>query len=115
MATARPDGQLSVVPVGIVREGDLLKISTPTRTKKVRNLQRDARITVCIPDPERGAAYVEIRGVAELTDDTDRAFIDWIAREYMGADEYPHEPRTVGRTIITVHAEHVSMPPVHGS
>jgi hypothetical protein len=106
---------LSVVPVAVVREGDVLKISTQTRTYKVRNLERDPRITVCVPDPERPTEYVEIRGVAELTDDLDRAFIDWIAREYMGVDEYPHEPRTVRRTIITVRPEYVSTPRIQGS
>jgi PPOX class probable F420-dependent enzyme len=115
MATQRPDGRMSVVPVGVVRDGDVLKISTPSWTYKVRNLQRDPRITVCIPDPGRPTDYVEVRGVAELADDTDRAFIDWIAREFMHEDAYPHEPRTVRRTVITVHPEHISMPEVHGS
>jgi PPOX class probable F420-dependent enzyme len=115
IATSRPDGRMSVVPVGVVREGDLLKISAPTSTYKVRNLHLDPRITICIPDPEHPTNYVEIRGVAELADDADRQFIDWIAREYMGVDEYPHEARTVQRTVITVRAEHVSMPRVHGS
>jgi PPOX class probable F420-dependent enzyme len=115
VATVRPDGRLSVVPVGVVREGEVLKISAPTSTYKVRNLQRDPRITVCVPDPERPTEYVEVRGVAELADDTDRAFIDGIARQYMGVDEYPHEPRSQARTTITVHPEQVSVPQVQGS
>jgi PPOX class probable F420-dependent enzyme len=115
IATVRPDGRLSVVPVGVVREDDVLKISTPTSTYKVRNLRLDPRITVCVPDPERPTEYVEIRGVAELADDTDRTFIDGIARQYMNLDEYPHEPRSQARTTITVHPEQVSMPRVQGS
>jgi PPOX class probable F420-dependent enzyme len=115
VATVRPDGRLSVVPVGVVRDGEVLKISAPTSTYKVRNLQRDPRITVCVPDPERPTEYVEIRGLAELADDTDRAFIDGIARQYMNVDEYPHEPRSHPRTVITVHPEQISVPRVQGS
>ncbi len=115
VSTLRPDGHMSVVPVGIVREGDVLKISTLSDRQKVRNLEGDPRITVCIPDPENARRYVEIRGVAELADDIDRAYIDAFAREYMGVDKYPYDPPGATRTTITVRAERVSMPKVQGS
>jgi PPOX class probable F420-dependent enzyme len=115
MSTMRPDGHMSVVPVGVVREGDVLKISTLSNRQKVRNLESDPRITVCVPDPENARHYVEIRGVAELADDVDRAFIDSFAREYMGVDKYPYDPPGATRTTITVRAKRVSMPEVHGS
>jgi hypothetical protein len=111
----RPDGRMSVVPVGVVLQGDELKISSLSDRKKVRNLQQDSRITVCVPDPEDGRRYVEIRGLAELADDVDRAYINSFAREYMGVDEYPYDPPGAARTTITVRAEHVSTPKVHGS
>lgn len=106
---------MSVVPVGVVREGDVLKISTLSDRQKVHNLEIDPRITVCIPDPENARRYVEIRGVAELADDVDRAYIDSFAREYMGVDKYPYDPPGATRTTITVRAERVSIPKVHGS
>ena len=115
ISTMRPDGRMSVVPVGVVREGGVLKISTLSDRQKVRNLESDPRITVCIPDPENARRYVEIRGVAELADDDDRAYIDSFAREYMGVDKYPYDPPGATRTTITVRAERVSMPKVHGS
>ncbi|BBY37995.1 PPOX class F420-dependent enzyme [Mycobacterium mantenii] len=115
ISTMRPDGHMSVVPVGIVRDGDVLKISTLSDRQKVRNLERDRRITVCVPDPENPRTYVEIRGVAELADDSDRAYIDSFAREYMGVDKYPYDPPGAARTTITVRASRVSMPKVHGS
>jgi len=115
ISTMRPDGRMSVVPVGVVRDGDVLRISTLSDRQKVRNLESDPRITVCIPDPENPRRYVEIRGVAELADDDDRAYIDSFAREYMGVDKYPYDPPGATRTTITVRAERVSMPKVHGS
>jgi PPOX class probable F420-dependent enzyme len=115
ISTMRPDGHMSVVPVGVVREGDVLKISTLSDRQKVRNLEQDSRITVCVPDPENPRSYVEIRGAAELADDVDRAYIDSFARQYMGVDTYPYDPPGATRTTITVRAERVSMPKVHGS
>lgn len=115
MSTVRPDGHLSTVPVGVVREGDVLKISTLSDRQKVRNLEADTRITVCVPDPEDPRRYVEIRGVADLVDDTDRSYIDSFARQYMGVDRYPYDPPGSSRTTITVRARRVSMPKVQGS
>jgi PPOX class probable F420-dependent enzyme len=114
MATVRPDGRMSVVPVGVILDGDVLRISSLSDRRKVRNLRQDPRITVCVPDPDNLRRYVEIRGVAELADDTDRSYIDWFARNYMGVDKYPYDPPGAARTTITVRAEHVSTPKVHG-
>ena len=75
----------------------------------------EPRVAVCVADPQDARHYVEVRGTAELSDDVDRIFIDRIAREYMGADEYPYESRDVSRTVITVHPTRISMPRVHGS
>jgi PPOX class probable F420-dependent enzyme len=109
LASVRPDGGLSVVPVGVMLDQDVLRISTPARTYKVRNLERDSRVTVCIPNPEDPRQYVQIRGTAELVDDVDRSFINLIARKFLNADEYPCESSRVRRKIIVVRPEHVSV------
>ncbi len=114
LSTLRRDDDVGVVPVGIVRRDDLLLISSQAQTEKVRSLRGDPRATLCIVDPGDATRYVEIRGVAEIVDDVDKAFINWIAREFMGADEYPHEPTTVARVVIIVHPRRVTMPQVHG-
>ena len=93
---------------------DLLLISSQAHTEKVRSLRREPRATLCVVDPADATRYVEIRGVAEVVDDVDRTFINWIAREFMGADEYPHEPLSVPRVVITVHPRRVTVPAVHG-
>lgn len=115
IATVRPDSHLSVVPVGLVLVDDELKFSTQTDRGKVRNLAADPRITVCVVDPQNPSRYVEIRGRAEVADDIDRAFIDWVARTYMGRDEYPYESRDIARSVITVRPERITMPKVQGS
>ncbi len=114
MATRRPDGHLSVVPVGAVIHEGQLRVSSPTRTRKISNLQRDPHIALCITQPDDYTRYTMVRGTAELAEDVDRTFVDWLARTHMGVEEYPYEPRKVSRTIITIRPHRIVMPKVHG-
>ena len=114
LATIRPDGQLSVNPVVIMWDGVHVKVSTLKSRQKYRNLQRDPRVAISIPHRDNPQRYIEIRGTAELSDDADRAFVNSIARAYMGVDQYPFDHPGDERVVITIHAEHVSgIPPVN--
>jgi PPOX class probable F420-dependent enzyme len=105
LATVRPDGYPFVVPVGIMIHEGQLRVSSRTATKKIWNLERDSRVSVCVTDPENLDYFIAIRGTVELAEDTDRVFVDWLARTYMGSEEYPYEPRDVPRTVITIRPE----------
>ena len=115
MATVRSDGQLSVVPVGVMIHDGKVQVSSPTATRKIGNLQHNPCVSVCVTDPNDPSHYLTIRGTAELADDIDRSFVDWMARTHMGRDEYPYEPRHVARTVITIRPVRFVMPKVHGS
>ena len=110
LASIRPDGRLSVNPVGLMWDGEHVRVSTLKSRKKYRNLQRDPRVAISIPHRKDPSRYVEIRGIAELTDDTDRSFVNSMTRHYMGVDEYPFDKPGDKRVIITIHAEQVSAP-----
>lgn len=112
VTTVRPDGMLSTNPMAVVLDGDHVRLSTVTTRKKVRNLLADDRITVCVVQPGNLNRYVEIRGRAVVEPDTDRSFIDGIARRYMGADRYPFDRPGDERVTITVVAEHISAPEI---
>ena len=109
VATARPDGHLSVVPVAVTLRDGLVRISSPAQTFKIRNLRHDPHIAVCVPDPEDGRRYLMIRGTAELSEDGDLEFLDWMARMHMGLPEYPRETPQVARMVITVRPERFVM------
>jgi PPOX class probable F420-dependent enzyme len=102
VATARPDGHLSVVPVAVTIRDGLLRISSPAETFKIRNLKADPHIAVCVPDPEDGRRYLMIRGTVELAEDIELEFLDWMARAHMGLAEYPRESPPVARMVITI-------------
>jgi hypothetical protein len=112
VTTVRPDGLLSTNPMAVVLDGGVVKLSTVTNRKKVRNLLADDRITVCVIQPSNPNEYVEIRGRGVLEPDTERAFIDGIARIYMDADRYPFDRPGDERVTITVLAQQISSPSI---
>jgi PPOX class probable F420-dependent enzyme len=112
LATIRPDGRLSVNPVGVVLDGEHVRVSTIKSRQKYRNLLADPRVAICVPHRNNPNRYVEVRGVAELTDDTDRSFINSIAKAYMDVEEYPFDRPGDERVTITIQAEQVSAPDI---
>ena len=112
IATLRPDGRLSVNPVSLIWDGEYVRVSTLKSRGKYRNLSQDPRVAISIPHRSNPNRYVEIRGIAELTDDPQRVFINSIARHYMDVDVYPFDAPGAQRVTITIHAEQVSTPDI---
>ena len=86
IATIRPDGRLSVNPVGLMWDGVHVRVSTLKSRQKYKNLLKDPRVAISIPHRNNPNRYVELRGIAELTDDPKRVFINSLAKHYMGVD-----------------------------
>lgn len=110
IATLRADGRISVNPISLLWDGKYVRVSTVKSRMKYKNLARDPRVSISIPHRNNPNVYIELRGIAELSDDPDRSFINSIARTYMGVDEYPFDNPGDERAIITIHAEQVSTP-----
>ena len=100
LASRRPDGHLAVVPLGVMIHEGRVRISSPSETFKLRNLRHDPHLAVCIPDPADPRRYLMIRGTAQLAEDTDLAFLHWLAREHMGLEAFPDS--ATARSVITV-------------
>jgi PPOX class probable F420-dependent enzyme len=101
VATVNPDGGPQSSVVWVKREGDIVLISTTTRTQKARNLARDPRISVAIFDRENPSYSVEIRGLAELREDPEKALPRELYRKYLGT-EAPPEPSEWVRLVVRV-------------
>jgi PPOX class probable F420-dependent enzyme len=112
LASIRSDGRLSVNPVALIFDGEYIRVSTLKSRVKYTNLQRDPRVAISVPHRNNPNIYIEVRGIAELTDDPDRSFVNSIARHYMNADEYPFDKPGDERVTITIHAEQVSAPEI---
>ncbi|WP_336206380.1 PPOX class F420-dependent oxidoreductase [Nonomuraea sp. LPB2021202275-12-8] len=103
LATVNPDGspQTSVVWMG--REGDEVVISSALGRRKDRNLSRDPRASLCVFDLADSSQYVEVRGVATVSEDVGRRLAVELAEKYEGegaGEEFLALPAEVVRVVI---------------
>jgi PPOX class probable F420-dependent enzyme len=109
IATLGPDGAPQSSPVwGGWRDGHFVFSLTKGR-RKYENLTRNANIAISGIDPDNPYRYLEMRGaVARIDDDSSNAFIDSMAKKYMGVDEYPFHQPGDERVIMVVEVTHTT-------
>lgn len=109
IATIGPKGEPQSNPVWFDWDGQYLRFSQTKTRQKYRNIQREPRIAVSIVDPENPYHYIELRGAVEkIEEDPDFAFINSMAKKYMGQDEYPWRQPGEERVVIYLKPEHTS-------
>ena len=106
VATLGPDGDPQMTAVWYLVEGDTIIVSAMARRKKTKNLAADGRCSFLIFHPDTPDYYVEIRGTAEVTDDSDYAAADRIAVRY-DSDFRTFDGPNDTRTLITFTPERV--------
>jgi PPOX class probable F420-dependent enzyme len=90
VATIGPRGEPQSTPVWVGWDGAYIRFSQTKRQQKYRNLRRDPRVALSIVDLRNPYRYLEVRGVVvSFEDDSDRAFVDSMARKYLGVELYP--------------------------
>jgi len=70
LATLNADGSPQLTTMWYLLERDTIVMNTMIGRLKDRNLRRDPRISLCVPD---GYNYVTVSGTAELIDDPEIA------------------------------------------
>lgn len=107
------DGYISTNPVGFIWDGEYLRFSTLKERVKYNNLLHNSQLTVCVLDPDDHTRYLEIRGVAEITDDPDSAFLQQVVSHY-GGPKFDHDPPDAQRVIVKLIPHQVSAPLLYG-
>jgi PPOX class probable F420-dependent enzyme len=82
------DGRPLVAPVWFVVDDGQLVFTTGRDTSKGRALARDSRVAICVDDPHPPYSFVQVQGVASVSDDP-QDVLDFATRtgaRYMGAD-----------------------------
>lgn len=109
LATLMPDGSPQITVLWYRREGEVLRIVCPESAQKVRNLDRDGRVSAVMEDPESAHHFIEIRGTAEVIRDdaAARDELRRIAARYIGdrASGFVEQLSSDPRVILEVHAE----------
>jgi PPOX class probable F420-dependent enzyme len=102
VATVNPDGSPHSSVVWMTREGDTILFSSLARRRKVRNLVRDPRISVSVFEVENPYNSVDIRGIAELVEDTAKTMPDVLSRKYLGTDAPPEPDEELRYTVRVI-------------
>lgn len=93
VATVGPKGDPQVTPVWFRNEGTEVIFSLTKKRQKYRNIQRDPRVALCIPDPTTPYRYLELRGSVRVFDDAKHEILSSLARKYLNLPTYPwHQP-----------------------
>jgi PPOX class probable F420-dependent enzyme len=92
LATREPGGSPHVVPVWYAARGRKVVLATSSRSRKVRNLERDPRATLCLHDSRPGSEVcgASLHGRVEIVRGTDAAdLVDLVHRRYLTAAGEP--------------------------
>jgi len=109
VATIGAQGEPQSTPVWIGWDGDHLRFSQTKRQQKYRNLRNDPRIALSLVDPLNPYRYLEVRGVVvAFEDDQERAFLDSMARKYLGVERYPWHQEGDQHVTLVILPQHTS-------
>jgi PPOX class probable F420-dependent enzyme len=101
------DGRPLVAPVWFVVDDGQLAFNTGRDTSKGRALARDSRVVICVDDPHPPYSFVQVRGVASVTENPPDV-LDIATRtgaRYMGAeraDEFGRRNAAPGELVVRV-------------
>ena len=105
LATVNPDGSPQTSVVWVRRDGNDLLISSAAGRRKDKNLARDPRVSMTVYDQADPLQYVEVRGLASISEDPGRQLAVSLAEEYEGpgaGQEYLELPPEVIRIVIRI-------------
>ena len=111
LVTLRSDGRPQTSPVtGGVTAGGHLVVSTYPSRDKVHNLRRDPRVTVCVLSDHFGGAWVQIDGLATVTDvpEAVEGMVEYyraVSGEHPDWDEFRQAMVRQGKCLITIDIE----------
>jgi PPOX class probable F420-dependent enzyme len=86
LATLEPDGGVHAVPLWLCDGGDAIVLATFSGSRKVRNLERDARATLVLHDSRPGfeVCGASIQGRVEIVRGDDaRPLVEQVHRRYL--------------------------------
>ena len=109
VATIGPDGKPQNTPVWFGWDGTHVLFSLTTGRQKYRNLTSSPDLALSFVDVANPYRYLEIRGtVVEIADDPENAFINSMAKKYLGQDVYPWHQPTDHRVVVKVLPAHTT-------
>lgn len=108
LGTIMPDGSPQLTQTWIDTDDENILINTVRGHRKVKNIERDPRVTIAVSDPRKPASYFEIRGrVTGITTDGAVDHIEKLSQRYLGR-AYPwFGGRDQIRLLLTIEANKI--------
>ena len=89
LATTMPDGSPIIAPVWFGVDGEMLLISTSSKSLKAQNMEARPQVAVVLQDPDDVYRFLQIRGtMVGSFPDPDQTYLHRFSRRYIGRD-YP--------------------------
>lgn len=108
VTTIGPRGEPHAAPVWFEWDGQTLAFESIAQRQKVRNLERDDRVSAVVVDPDDTQRYLEIRGTTTFEPDPGDEFINRMAKRYLGVDEFPYKKPGDVRHVVRIHPTKVN-------
>ena len=109
LATLMPDGSPQATPVWLDYDGQFVYFNSARGRVKDRNVRRDPRVAISIPDPENPYRYLEVRGrVVDITEKGADDHINKLSQKYLGQAQYPYRQPGEVRVLYKVAIERAS-------
>ncbi|WP_250031055.1 TIGR03618 family F420-dependent PPOX class oxidoreductase [Paractinoplanes maris] len=103
LATTDPDGSPQLTEVWVDTDGEHIVINTVEGFRKVRNIERDPRVSVVVANPGQVSDYYSVKGrVVDVTPKRGAEHIDELAQKYLGRPYPWFGGRDQVRLIVTI-------------
>ena len=101
LATVGRDGYPQLTSTWFIFDEGQIKISLNDTRVKTRNIARDPKVSLLIPDPQNPYRYLAVRADATISDDTDGALVEKFNAKY-NADVRDHDQPGERRVAVTL-------------
>jgi PPOX class probable F420-dependent enzyme len=106
LTTLMPDGSPQTTQTWVDTDGENVLVNTVPTHLKVRNVQRDPRVSVAVCDPENFSRYYAIRGrVVKITAEGAVEHLEALSHRYTGRPYPWYRGRDQPRVVLTIEAD----------
>jgi PPOX class probable F420-dependent enzyme len=108
ITTLMPDGAPQTTETWVDTDGENVVINTVQTHLKMKNIERDPRVSVAVCDAANPSSYFSIRGrVTKVTTEGSVEHIEALAQRYLGGPYPWYGGRDQVRVTLTIHADKV--------
>jgi PPOX class probable F420-dependent enzyme len=106
LSTSMPDGSPQATLVWVDTDGTDVLVNTVRGHQKLRNVERDPRVSLVVSDPAHPSRYVEVRGtVTSATTEGAADHIEVLAQRYLGGPYPWYGGRDQERVLLRIRPE----------